>query len=219
MIKRVEAPEELKGIALEAIERGFEKNMNNIVFKFEYEERHQDSDDLIEYHDELQKQMTDTKIRCMLNIGVSEDGSLMNIPINEGMLKKWNVTKEDVFDVCMKNVDNEIFHLRPMGEVISEICGDGVSEILPGELPSNAMYVLSNQSNVNGARMILSDHVKWFLKKQLGKYYIIPSSIHELLIIPEGTNSQEALEEMVKDVNNTVLSENELLSYHVAFVA
>jgi hypothetical protein len=48
-------------------------------------------------------------------------------------------------------------------------------------------------------------------------FVIIPSSVHETLIIPvsEVTEDMGAIAEMVQKVNDTQLSLNEILSYHV----
>ena len=52
----------------------------------------------------------------------------------------------------------------------------------------------------------------------LGKdLMIIPSSVHEVLLIPSEGHETEAdtLRQMVREVNDTQLALNEILSYHV----
>ena len=48
--------------------------------------------------------------------------------------------------------------------------------------------------------------------------YILPSSIHECLLLPDnGTYELEYLKNMVADVNHAVVSEDEILSYEVYY--
>ena len=51
-----------------------------------------------------------------------------------------------------------------------------------------------------------------------GNFYVIPSSVHECLLVPENSRvSPEELCDMVSEVNRTVVSEDEVLSdsvYH-----
>ena len=80
----------------------------------------------------------------------------------------------------------------------------------------NFMYVLSNQQLVNGAVQVLDKEVMDLVAQRVGeKFFVIPSSIHECLIIPydEKKNYKE-LEEMVRDVNLTEVEEKDILSWH-----
>ena len=49
-------------------------------------------------------------------------------------------------------------------------------------------------------------------------YYILPSSLHEILLVPEDDDANAAvLTAMVQDVNITSLSPDEILSNHVYY--
>ncbi len=81
------------------------------------------------------------------------------------------------------------------------------------------MYVFTNQSNLNGASVLLYKDVIWdFACSQNENFYIIPSSIHELILVPaNGILSKASLEFMVNDVNQKEVSPMERLSNHVYF--
>lgn len=50
-------------------------------------------------------------------------------------------------------------------------------------------------------------------------YYILPSSLHEILLVPEDDDANAAvLTAMVQDVNITSLSPDEILSNHVYYL-
>lgn len=104
--------------------------------------------------------------------------------------------------------------------------------IYGGELPENLfewekdvdsftqpMFCMTNERKMNGASLILHEDIR----KQIGEFmkgdfYILPSSIHEILILPDnGIFSVSELNAMVKEVNATQVSLEEQLSDKVQF--
>jgi len=81
----------------------------------------------------------------------------------------------------------------------------------------DGMYCLCNKSGRFGAAcMLLADVIKSAAKGM--NCFIIPSSIHEVLILPDGGSiTQEALDEMVSSVNLSEVSEDEILSEHAYY--
>ena len=66
-------------------------------------------------------------------------------------------------------------------------------------MPNNLIYSLKNKSNLSK------------------NFYILPSSINEVLIIPESFVAPEFVKEMVRDVNNTVVTQTDKLSNSIYF--
>ncbi|MDD3206116.1 MAG: DUF5688 family protein [Lachnospiraceae bacterium] len=88
-----------------------------------------------------------------------------------------------------------------------------------GEQIKIPMYVLSNQSRIHGAACILYKDVLKNFTHEIGKdCYILPSSIHETLLIPvdENRNTLE-LNEMVQEVNQTQVDREEVLANHAYY--
>ena len=79
------------------------------------------------------------------------------------------------------------------------------------------MYVCSNSQKVNGAGVILyKDLLKQFAEKTGSDFYILPSSIHETLLVPVSDQMEvEALRSMVREVNATQVAPEEVLSDNV----
>jgi hypothetical protein len=79
------------------------------------------------------------------------------------------------------------------------------------------MYVASNTLGVNGATWLLYHNELLNFSSQMGTdFYILPSSIHEVILVPSNEVIPENdLLEMVKDVNNTQVAINEVLSDNV----
>ena len=91
---------------------------------------------------------------------------------------------------------------------MEDVSADDEEDLVP-------MYVLSNISRMNGAACMLYDGViRKFAEYWRTDLYIIPSSIHEVIMIPDnGSAEPERLLEMISDVNDTQVSAEEVLSY------
>lgn len=79
------------------------------------------------------------------------------------------------------------------------------------------LYVLSNIHQMHGAACMLdNDCLENFSERINADFYIIPSSIHELILIPEmGGRKEDELNEMINYVNETDVPMGEVLSNHV----
>ena len=88
------------------------------------------------------------------------------------------------------------------------------SQMIP-DVP-DTMFVLTNDTKVNGAAAILNDDTRQEVADKVGDFYVLPSSIHETLIIPKDTGMElRDLEQMVQEVNQTQVAPQERLSDHV----
>ena len=81
------------------------------------------------------------------------------------------------------------------------------------------MYVLSNKNRVEGAAcMMYPELIQEFSDKIGSSLYIILSSIHELLLIPTDNDNEYAeIKSMIKEINDTQVSTEEILSYSLYF--
>lgn len=122
------------------------------------------------------------------------------------ILDIWNVSEEEVFAQAEKNQ----ITLRPAK--ITPIC-----EALG--LPDMGLnvYIISTEKGVNGASAIFYEGMVEQIKKRIGgDFYIIPSSIHELLVVPkDDMRSIDDLKEMVTTVNATEVGAEDILNNSV----
>ena len=84
---------------------------------------------------------------------------------------------------------------------------------------SISMYVLSNKSRVEGAACILyPELIKDFSNVIGSSLYIIPSSIHEVLLLPsDNLDECDAIKGMIKEINDSQVKIEEVLSYSLYF--
>lgn len=76
------------------------------------------------------------------------------------------------------------------------------------------LYVLTNEKRCQGAAAMLYPGILAEAAQHLkGSFYILPSSIHEVILLPDsGQDNGEELHEMIADINRTQLREEEILS-------
>lgn len=87
------------------------------------------------------------------------------------------------------------------------------------ELPENTMYILTNKYRNYGAGVLLYDDLIHKLAMKLhSDLVIIPSSIHELLLIPaESRQILSQCDDMVRTVNETQVADDEILADHAYY--
>lgn len=140
------------------------------------------------------------------------------IRITKEHLKQWQVREEEIVTKAFHNTQA---HFSPVIRTMKEILQEFIEfPVLVDEMePTQDMYVLSNTSGINGASCLLYDSVLHNFSKHIqSNFFILPSSIHEILLIPDdGTMDHEQLKQMVMEVNETQVPEDEILSDSVYY--
>ena len=79
------------------------------------------------------------------------------------------------------------------------------------------MYILNTKKPEFGAAVFVDSQVRRICARQIGgSYYILPSSIHEVLLLPVMDEmSAWDLRQIVGTMNHQVVSDEEVLSDHV----
>ena len=140
------------------------------------------------------------------------------IQISNAHLNMWDVTLDNIYEAARQNTPLLLpYELLSMEQVLGSMLGEGCEEMPDLSEQEVSMYVLSNTSRVNGAATILyPDILKDFAKACGRDLYILPSSVHEVILVPDtGIGNPETFQEMIQDVNATQLSPEEVLSDHV----
>lgn len=122
----------------------------------------------------------------------------------------YDLTKEEMLDVIYKNLRNEMY-ITSMSTMIRSLMNDTDVPDTPD------MYVCTNTKKVFGATCLLFPDLFKPLSDKLGDLYILPSSIHEVIIIPATMGDVAEFRDMVCQVNKTVLKAVDYLSDNVYF--
>lgn len=124
-------------------------------------------------------------------------------------------------DFCINSITEVLFELmqsRGMEADSSEAVA--IKELIEQEKNSEAsMYVLSNRYKTYGAVEILDEKsLRLFADRIDSNFYILPSSVHELIVIPADKEIDvNTLYDMVNTVNAEEVPEYDFLSNNVYF--
>lgn len=137
-------------------------------------------------------------LRVYLRVNLeSVDNGIASFKVSNELLDNWGVTFEAALDIAKGNIETSF---RSMGEVL------GVGNIAP-------FYVLTTKDKICGAAAILDEEEMERIYEELGDYYVLPSSIHEVLVLPkEGAPEPQILREIIHGVNMTEVSNEDYLS-------
>lgn len=145
---------------------------------------------------------------------LSEDG-LESICVTNELQKKWNISTKDLFSLAAENTPRILPpDIDTMAHTIETLFGEFANDILESDDMAPHIYILSNHYRINGAATLLYEGLIQELADQMNcNLYVLPSSIHELLLIPDANGkSLEGLSRMVKDINENHVKEEEILS-------
>lgn len=160
---------------------------------------------------------------CLLSKSPTENASVL---IRNEHLSYWNVSTKDLLSLAQKNTP---FLLNSCCDSLTELLLPVVEQLPFSEQEDTKhafaststvpMYVLTNQQRFLGASCILYDNVLKEIANRLNcDLYILPSSIHEVILMPVTvTESARALSQMVCDINQSEVAAEEILSDHIYY--
>lgn len=124
-------------------------------------------------------------------------------------MERWGKTTQDLYTDALENCPRMLPPLfRPLSEVLEVI-----QPVEEGEL-----YLLTNESALYGAGVVLYPGMLQEAADYIGKdYFILPSSVHEVILLPDGGECAAELLQIVTEINHTQVIEEEILTdsvYH-----
>lgn len=182
--------------------------------------------------------------QCMV---LQEEVGNATIQITKDHCRMWNVDERELYGQAHSNTE-KYFQATIIGmeEIVKEIIAEGLSEELKqNSLTEDAiqdtklaeqladqmlhtfqegqeeiqMFVLSNHTRIHGAAAMLYGHVlKEFAEEKQNNFYILPSSVHEVILVPDsGKENPGRLRAMVEEVNQTEVDDEEQLSNSIYY--
>lgn len=157
---------------------------------------------------------------CLMICDTFGNGSIL---IHNSHCKMWNVEAAQLYEDARANTPLLLgAELKSMEEVISDLVEQSEfadSQQLEEDVRDVPMYVLSNKTKIHGAACILYENVVKDFADYLNRdIFILPSSVHEVILVPsQGAQKAQNLVEMVREVNETQVEEEEILSDSVYY--
>jgi len=135
--------------------------------------------------------------------------------VTNGMLQQLGVSDWTFQNECREAARlNRPGVLQPLAAVLFGMSADMDS---PAGMEAPPIFVASTEGMVQGASAVT---YAYFLRDAAerigGDFFLLPSSIHEMLLVPDtGTMSVQELETMVRTINDMEVAPEEHLSNHV----
>lgn len=157
------------------------------------------------------QEFLDLAVVCRLLLARSESAWL-SCNVKQDLMDYWGISREEVLEAAWENLMEEEFWMEDIIDATSgrikelgldfEDLEEEMAEMYEGM--EGMMYVASSRKQQYGAVVLLrNDLLAGFAEKQGCSFYILPSSLHEVILMPDhGSREAEELQKIVKEVNS-----------------
>ncbi len=209
-------------------------NKNNLKFASDMFNDYANVKDKVVYkvvnYDKNLKLLMDIPHRKMLDLAIvyyclleQDKGMSATALIHNSHIKSWNITENQLYEDAIINTPRLLRScIKPMSTILREMIeieDDDEKEESDTQLigREGEMYVLTNENRVNGAACMLYEKVlDKFADLMEADLYILPSSVHEVIILPkQNSYDKKMLQDMVREVNVEGVATDEVLSDNV----
>ena len=164
----------------------------------------------------ISKEFLDLSAVVRVVLKMDKEG-MSSMALSKKDAENLGMTEEEIYAAALANT------LRLFPPKLMNLWGYVEQNIgigLPYEEDEVTTYILTNQKEVDGAFYFMSPEVVGAIAEALeDDLYILPCSVNEVLLIraSELEDGVDELKEMVRDANETVVSEKDILSYSVYY--
>lgn len=144
-----------------------------------------------------------------IDIGDERLGSVI-LPVVKENLKRWGMSRKEVFAAVLERQRKEGVNFFPLDEVSRKGLRGPATNYYGKSIPeagfdANTMFVLTTHDLQYGASLLLDDEVLETVYEMFGQNYVIlPVSTHEAIVFPDmRQKSDEELVRFVSAVNET----------------
>lgn len=146
------------------------------------------------------------------NMISNDSNGIASYLITNDIANRYNISEEALDEKAIQNMkEKQGLIIKPLGEVLS------------GAFPEardmdGGLYVMTNKNGINGATTLLygKEELSALSEKLKSDLIILPSSIHEVLILPkDDAMDVNELKAMVEEINSFAVSEMDFLSDNI----
>ena len=162
----------------------------------------------------ISKEFLDLSAVVRVVLKMDKEG-MSSMALSKKDAENLGMTEEEIYAAALANT------LRLFPPKLMNLWGYVEQNIgigLPYEEDEVTTYILTNQKEVDGAFYLMSRELVGNIAEMLeDDLYILPSSVNEVLLVrvSEVREGVDGLKAMVRDVNETIVAEKEILSYSV----
>lgn len=152
----------------------------------------------------------DLGVYIVLNL-INDREDVAALEINDNILSLWGKSFDGVYADALENLAQVELVCMSMEEFLKKM---GITESL---YDRNRFYIITNPQYLYGAAVMLNyEFMNHFSEKIQSDLVIIPSSVHEILILPaKELDETEWISSLVRYTNVSVIREEDVLSDHI----
>lgn len=139
-----------------------------------------------------------------------------SIVITNSLLEIYGVSLEQLHEDAMANSPVKFpVHVQGMNDFMKEFVWQGDSQTM--NIPDFGMCFVTCENEYGASALFYPEFLEQVAKRFRGKFFILPSSIHELILVPDYGEDVKGLKEIVSDVNDNsdAVTEEDFLSNSV----
>ena len=146
---------------------------------------------------------------------VRNKNASMSVKITNDIMQNFGITFEELDKAANNNRDSYVAQdMFSMMVSLMPISTEEIKEMKGGP----QMYVLTNEWKLKGASALLyPELIEDIAQEENSDLIVIPSSIHEILIVEASGMDKDGISQMVQEVNSQKVDEQERLSDHAYF--
>lgn len=168
----------------------------------------------------IHKEILDLSAVVYVRLDHPSGDGVASVMVRKEHLALWQQHEEDVYALALHNTRQENISFVSITNEISGMLSEEERELLfDNELLTmeSPLFVLTNEAKLFGAvYMLLPEVLDQIVDEKGDDIYILPSSIHEILILKTSElNDPPRLQHMVQDINEMQVPMEQRLSNHV----
>lgn len=138
-----------------------------------------------------------------------DSNGIKSTVITTDLAREMNLSEVELYELARENTPR-LFPIK----------FGGMTEILFGfPVLDEKMFILSNEDTMKGAVAILYPDAMETIKAKIpGHFYMIPSSVHELILLPDnGDMNEDEINDIINQVNGSVVDPSDQLGDEVLY--
>ena len=140
--------------------------------------------------------------------------------LSSKMMEEYGFTEDRLYDIARKNMLETGY--AQCKDIMSSMTGTpGLDALSDKEVTPDQIYVLPNTDLVNGSGLAAMPELIQQISQNIGDdVYVLPSSVHEVLICPSGYLGEKDpafLQQLVREVNGSVVEKQDQLTESIYF--
>lgn len=165
------------------------------------------------------KEYLDLAMVFYYSVPISDDvtGTLM---ITGEHLKLLNITEEELYQTAKDNCERlQPIKVRCMNDLLYDLGRKVGVDTYEAMACHPFLFVMTNEKSMFGSvALIFEEELERFANRIQTGFYILPSSVHELILVPEDKEfNVEYFRSMVREINATQVDATEVLSDNVYY--